>query len=84
MAAGKCWIMENYPKYSFKPQLSAKPRKDNGQYISPFSFKDDQFKPEVDMLFWILCIKRKIVLTIFQQTFLSPMYRLKGNEFFSV
>lgn len=39
MAEGTCWIMENYSKYSLK-QLSVKSRKDNGQYISPFSFKD--------------------------------------------
>lgn len=40
MAQGTCWIMEDYSKYSLKPQLSVKSRKDNGQYISPFNLKD--------------------------------------------
>lgn len=43
-----------------KTEISMKPRKDNGHLFSPFSFKGVQFKPEVNMFFWILCIKRKI------------------------
>lgn len=47
---GKEWLRGNAGLWKIIPNTllnhnSVKPRKDNGQYISPFSFKDDQFKP---------------------------------------
>lgn len=43
-----------------KTQLSVKPGKDSSQHVSPFSFRGIQFKPDMDMLFQILCIKRSL------------------------